>query len=411
MSLTSTVRIAWRNLGRNRRRTALAFAAIATAELVLVFYEGVLSGYADQLVKSVTGPLVGHAQVHAPGWREDRSMDRFLPGAAAKLAAVRALPGVSQANARVYAPTLVALGVDGQAGMVVGVDFGAERQRGLLDGVVVPPLPARRGVLVGRLLGEALGAKPGDELALVGQAADGSVAAGLFTVAGLIETEVDLVNRLGLLIDLEDARELLVLPDAAHELVLVGDDPQGAAALAERVAALPALAGTEVLDWRRLAPEFASFTDILWAYSYFILILVFAAAAVGAANTMMMATFERTRELGMLLALGAQPRRIVSLVVTEGMLIGLVGLALGAAAGVALVTVLHRTGLDLSRLAGGSAESISFVGLRSSMTIFPNVLVEGLWRSLVAVLVTSLLAALWPAVRAARMQPVEAMRS
>ena len=84
---------------------------------------------------------------------------------------------------------------------------------------------------------------------------------------------------------------------------------------------------------------------------------------------------------------------------------------MGAVGGVALTLYLSRAGLDLSKLTSGAAESISFIGLQTSMTIFPRLLVGGLWRSLLAVLVTSLLAALWPAVRAARLPPVEAMRS
>lgn len=411
MSLASTAQIAWRNLGRNRRRTALALGAIAVAELVLVFYESLFAGYGDQLVKSVTGPLVGHAQVHAPKWREDRAMDRFLPGVEQKLAAIRAVPGVEQAAARVYAPTLVARSVDGQAAMVMGVDFATEQRRGLLDGIPLPPLPTKGGVLVGRLLADGLGAKEDDELALVGQASDGSVASGLFTVVAVVDTEVDLVNRVGLLMSLEDARELLVLPDAAHELVVFGSDPQAASVLSERLAALDPLAGTEVLGWRALAPEFASLIDLMWAYEAFILVLVFIAAAAGAANTMMMATFERTREFGMLLALGAKPRRIVSLVVTEGVMLGMLGLAAGALVGVGLVLITSRTGIDLSKITSGTAESISFIGLKSSMTMFPRLVLGGLWRSLLAVLVTSLLAALWPAVRAARLQPMEALRS
>lgn len=411
MSVASTAQIAWRNLGRNRRRTALALAAIAVAELVLVFYEGLFAGYGDQLVRSVTGPLVGHAQVHAPQWREDRAMDRVLPRVDEKLAAIRAVPGVDRAAARVYAPTLVARGIDGQAGMVVGLDFAGEQQRGILGGLTLPPLPPKGGVLVGHLLADGLGAKAGDELALVGQASDGSVASGLFTVVAVVDTEVDLVNRVGLLMGLEDARELLVLPDAAHELVVFGADPQAGGVLTERLAALEPLAGTEVLGWRELAPEFATLIDLMWAYEAFILVLVFIAAAAGSANTMMMATFERTREFGMLLALGAKPRRIVSLVVTEGVLLGMLGLAVGALLGVGLVLLTSRTGIKLSWLASETTESISFLGLETSLKLFPKLVVSGLWRSLAAVLITSLLAALWPAVRAARLQPMEALRA
>ena len=410
MSLTSTLRIAWRNLGRNRRRTALALSAIAVAELVLVLYEGLLAGYGDQLVQSVTGPLVGHAQVHAPKWREDRAMDRFLPNADAQLQAIREVPGVANVKARIYAPSLVARGDDGEAAIVVGVDFAAEQARGMLDGLSLGKPPGRYEVVLGALAAESLGARPGDQLALVGQASDGAVAAELVTVVGIVDTTVDLVNRLGVLMRLEDARELFALPGAAHELVVVGADPQKAAELATRIAALDALKGSEVLPWKKLSPEFAALIEYMWAYEYFILLLVFIASAAGAANTMMMATFERTREFGMLLGLGMKPRRIVGLVVTEGLLLGLIGLVVGGAVGAALVIYLSRAGLDLSGLTGDTGKSISFIGMKTSMVVYTKLSLGGLVRSAIAVMVTSLLAALWPAARAARLQPVEAMR-
>ncbi len=411
MAFATTVRIAWRNLGRNRRRTALALAAIGIAEMALVVFQGAIAGYLDLMTQSITGAVIGHAQVHAPKWREDRALDRYLDDAQAKVDAVAATPGVRAVSPRVYGPTLVAKGVDGLAAVVVGVDVVAERTHGLLDGVALARLPEKNEVLVGELLAQRLGAKAGDELALVGQAVDGSVASGLHRVAAVVSTSVDLVNRLGLVMPLEDAREFLAMPGGAHELVIVGADSQQADALAVRVAALPALAGTEVLPWKKLAPEYAFILEFMWAYELVLLVLVFIAAAAGAANTMMMATFERTRELGMLLGLGAQPRRIVGLVVVEGVLLGLVALALGAAAGLAIVAVTHETGLDLSKITSGSAEEIAFIGMKWSMVMHPRVSLPGLWQSLLAVLLVSLLAALWPAVRAARLEPVEAMRS
>lgn len=411
MAFATTLRIAWRNLGRNRRRTALALAAIGVAELTLVVFQGVIAGYLDLTTESVTGAVFGHVQVHAPKWREDRALDRYLPDVPAKLAAVKATPGVLAVSPRIYGPTLVAKGIDGLAAVIVGIDVDAERANGILDGVPLERTPAKNEVLVGDLLAQRLGAKAGDELALVGQAVDGSVASGLYRIAAVVSTSVDLVNRFGLVMPLADARELLAMPDAAHELFIVGGDPQQAEALASRLSALPSLAGAEVLPWKKLAPEFAWIIEFMWAYELVLLLLVFVAAASGAANTMMMATFERTRELGMLLGLGAQPRRIVGLVVVEGLLLGVVALALGVAGGLAIVAITHDRGIDLSKITTGSSESISFIGMKWTMVMRPRVSLPGLWRSLVAVLVVSLLAGLWPAVRAARLEPVEAMRS
>src|SRR5512138_1839331 len=118
MSASTTVRIAWRNLGRNRRRTALALAAIGLSQALVLFYGGILTGYGDWMVETITGPLLGHAQAHAAGWRKDRAIDRVLAGVDDILASVRRDPDVANATARIYAPALAARGVDGNAVVV-----------------------------------------------------------------------------------------------------------------------------------------------------------------------------------------------------------------------------------------------------------------------------------------------------
>jgi putative ABC transport system permease protein len=412
MAARSTLRIAWRSLGRNRRRTALALGAIAVAEIAIVFYEGVVNGYTDWLLAAVTGPFVGHVQVHAPKWRDERALDQVIDDADAKLEGIRNAPGVESAHARIYGPALVAKGEEGEAAVVVGVDLDAEAKSGLLERVPRTLHPKHGQVLLGRTLAESLGAKAGDELAVLGQASDGSIANDLFVVTGAAETPVDLVNRMGLVVSLEDARAFLVMPNRAHEIVVRGKDSRQAEALAADLRGLDALKGEEVLDWRSLAPEMANILDVMGAAELIILSLVFVAAAAGAANTMMMATFERTRELGMLLALGTRPRRIVAMVLSEGVILGVAGLILGAAIGVALVLVFGVRGIDLSGLAGeGGGAAVSFGGLRIEMLFYPRLDLRGLSNSLIAVMLTSMLAALWPAIRAARLQPVEAMRS
>ena len=287
MTLT-TARIAWRNLWRNPRRTALALAAIGLSLSLVLVYDGILRAYADWMREAITGPLLGHVQAHAPGWRKDQAMDRTLPGAAATVEALRRAPGVAGASARVYAPALAALGEEGFAVVVLGLEPVAERRTtGLLAGA--PEAPSGRRVLMGRALAEVMGAKPGDVVALVGQGADGSLANDLFTVAGLVETSVDLVNRQAVVMELSDAQELFAMPGEAHEIVVHAVDPAGAKALAATVAALRPLAGAEVLDWETLAPEMVAlvrFVEVAWA---FVLVLVFVAAAAGVANTMLMA--------------------------------------------------------------------------------------------------------------------------
>jgi len=406
----TTARMAWRNLWRNPRRTSLALAAIGLSLALVLVYDGVLRAYADWMRETITGPLLGHVQAHAPGWRKDRAMDRTLRGTGEALRAVRGAPGVASASARVYAPALAALGEEGFAVLVLGLDPAAEaRPTGLL--AAAPERPAGKRVLMGKALAEVMGVSTGDVVALVGQGADGSLANDLFTVAGLVSTSVDLVNRQAVLMELPVAQELFAMPDEAHEIVVHGSDPGASRALAAAVASLPALAGAEVMDWERLAPEMLAlvkFVEIAWV---FVLVLVFVAAAAGVANTMLMSTFERTRELGMLLALGARPRRIVALVVSEALVLGLAGVLLGVALGGGLVAIGHRTGWDYQALTGQGPSELSFAGLRWSLVLYPRLALADVLRGAGAVLATALLAAAWPASRAARLEPSRALRS
>jgi ABC-type lipoprotein release transport system permease subunit len=263
---------------------------------------------------------------------------------------------------------------------------------------------------MGRPLAEMMGARVGDWVAIVGQGADGSLANDLYQVVGLASTSVDLVNRQGVLMDLGEAQTLFAMPDEAHEIVLYGRDPARADRLAAHLAALPELAGAEVLDWRTLSPEMVALIRIVDVAWVFVLVLVFVAAAAGVANTMLMATWERTRELGMLLALGAGPGRLVRLVLWESVALGLTGALLGSALGVGLVALTHRTGVDYAALTGGGPSEISFGGLQWSMRLYPTLYPVDVLRTVAAVVLTSLLASAWPAARAARLQPTQALR-
>ncbi len=406
----STARLAWRNLWRNPRRTGLAVAAIGLSLALVLVYDGVLRAYADWMRGTITGPLLGDVQAHAPGWRKDRAMDRTLRGASAALAAARRAPGVASASARIYAPALAALGDEGFAVLVLGLEPAVEaRPTGLLADA--PERPAGKRVLMGKALAENMGVRPGDVVAIVGQGADGSLANDLFTVAGLVSTSVDLVNRQAVLLDLPAAQELFAMPDEAHELVVHGAAGTSARALAGEVAALPALAGVEVLDWERLAPEMLALVRIVEVAWVFVLVLVFVAAAAGVANTMLMSTFERTHELGMLLALGTRPRRIVSLVVAEAVVLGAVGVVAGVALGGGIVALSHHVGFDFQKLTGRGPRELSFAGLRGSLVLDPRLALADVLRGAGAVLATALLAAAWPASRAARLEPSKALRS
>jgi ABC-type lipoprotein release transport system permease subunit len=406
----STLRIAWRNLWRNRRRTGLALGAIGLSVTLVLAYDSILRGYGDWMLETITGPMLGHAQVHAAGWRKDRSMERTLTGVSSLLDSIQRDPDVATATARVYAPSLAALAEEGFAVVAIGLNATTETGPARLLDSSTPAFGGKR-VLMGGQLAALMRVEPGATIALVGQGADGSVANDLYTVVGLVNTPLDLVNRQGVIMDLAEAQSLFSMPDEAHEIVVHARDPEHAEALAARLAARSDLAGAEVLDWKRLAPEMVSLVEVVQVAWIFVLGLVFVAAAAGVANTMLMATYERTREFGMLLALGSRPTRIVQMILAESVALGIVGAVVGAAVGLALVALTHKSGIDYATLTGGGPSEISFAGLRWSLRLYPTLAVIDVVRAIGAVTVTSILASAWPALRVARLQPASALRA
>ncbi len=409
---TSTVRIAWRNLGRNRKRAMLALSAIAVGQFVFLSIAGLMHGYLDLFHASITGPMVGHAQVHAEGWLDDRSIDLTMEDASAALEAIRSDPEVAHATARIYAPVLVALTEEGFMGVVVGVDVASEsHDAGLLPGLSSPGTMGRGGVMVGYGFARRYDIEPGAELALVGQDVDGSIASGLFTVTEIISSPVALVNNLGLVMGLDDASDLLAMYDSAHEIVVHTRDLDTVSATVGRLSALPALAGLEVLTWQEVVPQMVAMFNMIDGFLLVVLLVVFVAAAAGIANTMLMSTFERKHEFGMLLSLGCGPWRLSRMITVEAIILGLVGVAAGTVLGVGLVLITSETGLDYAALGGGQESyEAAYKGLQLSSLVHPRLYASDILAGVVAVFLTSLLSVLWPIARIARLEPMEAMR-
>jgi len=251
-----TLRIAWRNLGRNRRRTLLALGAIALGQLTLVFINGLMAGSYNQMLRTITGPMIGHVQIHQSQWRRERAMDLYLDHLGAVEAQLRAVPGVTAVLPRIYAPVLAASGeetkepAEAEPAIVVGLDAAAEaKDQGLLEAVPPDDLPAGQAVVIGKVLAARLGVEAGQPLIVIGQDVDGFPVANLFTIRAVIDSTVDLIKSQGILMALTEAGSFFGMPDQAHEIVVRGRDYRQAGELAARIAPLQVVAGDEILPW------------------------------------------------------------------------------------------------------------------------------------------------------------------
>lgn len=399
-------RLAWRNVLRNRRRSAITVASIAIGLAALTFVWAFIDGMNRQMIANTTRYLAGDVQVHRKGYHDDPTLDLAMADAHPVLQAVRADAGVAAASLRLEGRALASRGDRSRGIVLVGVSPDEERQvTRLFDAVVAGrPLDAADGVLIGVQLSESLGLSAGDELLLVGQAYDGSLASARLPVRGVFRTNIDEVDGFVAVLPLETTRRFFAAPDGATAIALRLKDRGDVDAARDR---LSSRLGEryEVLAWPRLLPMVAVSARFHEVMAYVVLVVFFGIVAAAVANPVLMAVLERTREFGIMLAVGTSRSRLLRIVLYEAMLLGLIGLAAGNALGISTSAVFARVGIDLG--AFGSAVR-TMPGLED--IVYPVIRLDRSVMVSLVVFATACLTALYPALKASLLEPVAAIR-
>ena len=403
------VSLAFRNLWRNSRRTLLTLSAMVVSSSLLILALGVFSGMFADMLASATEQYYGHLVISARGYQDDRDMFADFSDYAALAGNLRKRPEVRGVSPRLRAFGLVAHADSTYPAELLGVQPAQEQQvtsfsRQLVAGRYLDETETA-GALIGAGLAKKLGVQPGDELVFLTQAADGSIGNDLLTVTGIFETGSGNRDNALVLVNLPWLQKLTVLPDRIHELAITILEPMRAGELAAPMQTkLPA--GLEVLTWGQLLPEMQ---EVIASYNVSRLILVailYAATGLGILNTIFMSVMERTREFGILMAMGMKPRSVQNLVLLETLAMGVVSMTLGVAAGLAMTLYMERVGVDLSPY----LSAVTYAG----GTILPRLSAafeaDNVTIPAFALLLVSLAAGYFPARRAARLQPIEAIR-
>ena len=416
MALPSWWLIGWRNLGRNPRRTFITALGLAAGYFAVIFMVGFADGLKVEMIDNGTGLMTGQIQIHSPRYRPDRSLYETIGGRAgadfeAVIRTVVRDPAVVAAAPRVYGAGLLSSGQSTRGGMLMGIDLdrepGVSRVMSSLSHGRAPS-PAANELMIGTEMARRLELQVGDEVILVAPAADGSMGNDIFQVCGLYRTGMADLDGAFALVPIRSLQRLLAL-DArrVHEIALSTSDPWLAPEAGRRLAAGLAPLGVEmeVLDWTGLRPEMLEYALLMESWYSIVVIIVFAIALFGVANTMLMSTFERRREFSVMLALGARPHQILLTVVSEATALGWISLVLGVAVTLPLITWWHHYPIDLSWIYG----DLTMLGalIRPVLRIEYNLPVS-LWTGL-ALLVTAVTAGLYPAARAAWLPPADTL--
>jgi ABC-type lipoprotein release transport system permease subunit len=408
--MTLLMRLAWRNIWRQRRRTLITTVAMAAGLASCLAMVCLVDGTYVQMFDDVVTRTTGHAQLHHPEYPSKRAMYETIPDAATLLLELEALPAVRGATARVHGHALVGTEQKVVGAMLLGIDPARESTMTELDRWVEQGRyldPTIRGeLLLGSGLAENLRVGPGAAIMAVTQAADGSMGNEAFTVAGVVNTGDVMKDRSGAWMLAEDLQDLLVLPGQVHEIALLSAGRDAVPSLMEAVAPAAGSRGLLLRSWAELNPQMARMLELSDASMLILLFIIFGVAALGILNTMLMSVFERTKELGVIKALGLRPLQLVRLVLWESIWLAAVAVLIGLPLGLAMDAWLVWVGLDLS----GVMEGISMMGARWDPVMFGAFRVQPVIVAVVGLFIVSLLASLWPALRAARLQPVQAMR-
>ncbi len=403
------IRVAWRNLWRQGRRSLITASATAVAVALCMastaFSDGIYAVMGDVLVTQ----SLGHVQIHHPDFPSRQQPHLSIEHSAELLRDIEGIEDARGVTGRLFGSALIGLGDETTGVRLIGVEPSRELTVVPLEDKIIEGrwLSERASgeVVLGSKLAEELAAELGQQVVVITQASDGSLGNELYEVVGVIRTGRSAVDRGGGYLHLSDLQSLLALEGQVHEILVVGQDPDHADELLPRVEAV-ADQGLMVRTWSEADPTTAQSMGIQNFAVVLYVGIIFSVASLGVLNTMLMAVFERTRELGLLKALGLTPARITGLILWEAVFLSALGSALGGLLGGALDYLIVTRGIDLS--VGG--EGFSQMGVTFDPVIKGVVRPEGVLITLLMVFAISILAALWPALRAATLRPIDAMR-
>ncbi|MBL1273717.1 MAG: ABC transporter permease [Oceanospirillales bacterium] len=401
--------MALRSVFRNPRRSLITASATAFGLAAYLFLYGFADGFFEQMIRNSTQQLSGHVQVMAKGHEVDLSPQLRIDNVARRLTTLAEQPAVQAAAPRVVLKGMVANSKTSQPMELVGVAPGQEQQvtdlaRYMVEGQYVQA--GGDGIVIGRKLADELDARLDDKLVVTVQQAGGDLASSAYSIRGIYRTGSDLFDSEYVFVSIAQARQLVDFsPDQASRIVLRLQDRGQSTPLAQRLNR--EFAGTPLVaqDWETLLPIVVQMIEMSQIDFYLILSVVFVVVAIGVMNTMVMSVMERTRELGVMLALGTQGQQLILTILFEALFLSLIGMVGGALLGVLIVAWLARDGIDLSAIAG-SFETIPGI----TDKVYPVLILDHVWLPSLLLFLCSVLVALYPARRAAKLDPVEAIR-
>lgn len=399
--------MAWRNIWRNKMRSIVIMLSIAIGLFAGIAVLALYKGMMKSRVRTVIDAEVGHLQLHDRNFKKDYSPEFVITNGDKILNLITSLPEIKMAAPRSITNGMLATATGSAGVQINGVIPDLEYEASQLKKKIIEgnefDSTKNNEIMIGKKLATRMKLKTGSKLVLTFTDTSGNMVAGAFRVAAVYQSDNGPLDERNVYVTLNDLNDLLNTGNAFHEIVVLLKNDEDIKNVQQKLKQVCPLLTIET--WKEISPETDLLVNTTNQYSYIIMIIIMFALAFGIINTMLMAILERTREIGMMVALGTNKLKIFLLVLLETFFLTLAGTPIGILVGWLVTRYYNIHGLNLP---GMGREMMSSFGF--SAMIYPEFPADKLTGVLLIVIVTALVSCLFPAIKALKMQPVEALR-
>lgn len=404
------LKIAWRSIWRSKLRSAVVIFAIASGLLGGLFSSAWMNGMAQKRVENTFMYETGHLQIHHPDYAENQDVKKTIKNSNKKIQDLKSVDGVKAVTERVLVTGMSATANKNMGVNIIGVDPVSEKEVFKIYQRIDSASgnffaeDKKNSIVISKALADELKVKLKSKIVLTFQDFNGEITGAAFRVVGMYKTDNSPWDKMHVYVRNDDLRRVLELPDdQSHEIVILLDDfekaPEFATTLGKK------FPDDKVEDWSEISPYLSLMSGYMDTMMGLFMIIILGALGFGIVNTMLMVVLERTRELGMLMAIGMTKRRVFLMIMLETLFLALVGALVGELLSVLLINYFNGAGIDLTFVAEGM-ESVGYAPIT-----YPMLEAYRYAQITVLVIITGILASVYPALKALKLHPAEAIRS
>lgn len=398
--------LSWRNIWRNKRRSLIVLLSVIVGVNSILFMDGLTNGMLVQILDNQISLSVSHIQIHKKGYNDDKTVQNYIPDPSRVETVLKSNPDVVHYSERVKTYGLLSSASNSSGVYINGIVPEEEKNVSSIKSYIIEGTyltGAMREVVLGKKLAEKLSVSIGDKVVAMSNSPDGTIGSDVFRVVGIFRTPNSEFDKTFIYITLENAQKMLEIPGTVHEFAIITKNYETANVIRDE---LQKILGDkyEVLSYEDLLPFVILQLD-MYKESMFIVNLIIGLALIfGIINSTLMSVFERINEIGVLMSIGMKNIKIFNMIILESLIIGLMGTVIGVVTAYLIHIPLGSYGIDLSIF----ADSLESFGMGA--ILYPTLSLDNFIITLITIPFIAVLGAVYPAIKAVRLQPVYALR-